>query len=63
VARKRDVIIKATLAAFLRDGYAGSSMNRIAEEAGVSIKAYTSTPLRRGKIGRSGRDGGGGVRS
>ena len=32
-------------------------MNRIAEEAGVSIKACASTPLRRGKIGRSGRDG------
>jgi TetR/AcrR family transcriptional repressor of mexJK operon len=38
MARKRDVIIKAALAAFLRDGYAGSSVNRVAEDAGVSIK-------------------------
>jgi AcrR family transcriptional regulator len=38
MARKRDVIIKAALAAFLEDGYAGSSVNRIAEDAGVSIK-------------------------
>jgi AcrR family transcriptional regulator len=38
MARKRDAIIKAALAAFLRDGYAGSSVNRIAEDAGVSIK-------------------------
>ena len=38
MARKRDVILKAAFAAFLEDGYAGSSVNRIAEEAGVSIK-------------------------
>ena len=38
MARKRDVIVKAAFAAFLRDGYAGSSVNRIAEDAGVSIK-------------------------
>jgi TetR/AcrR family transcriptional repressor of mexJK operon len=38
MARKRDVILKAALAAFLEDGYAGSSVNRIAEDAGVSIK-------------------------
>jgi AcrR family transcriptional regulator len=38
MARKRDVIVKAAFAAFLEDGYAGSSVNRIAEEAGVSIK-------------------------
>jgi AcrR family transcriptional regulator len=38
MARKRDVILKAALAAFLQDGYAGSSVNRIAEDAGVSIK-------------------------
>jgi AcrR family transcriptional regulator len=36
--RKREVIIKAALAAFLEDGYASSSVNRIAEKAGVSIK-------------------------
>jgi AcrR family transcriptional regulator len=38
MARKRELIIKAALAAFLEDGYAGSSVNRIAENAGVSIK-------------------------
>ena len=38
MARKRDLILKAALAAFLEDGYAGSSVNRIAENAGVSIK-------------------------
>jgi AcrR family transcriptional regulator len=38
MARKRDLIIKAALAAFLEEGYAGSSVNRIAEDAGVSIK-------------------------
>jgi AcrR family transcriptional regulator len=38
MARKRDVIINAALAAFLEEGYAGSSVNRIAEDAGVSIK-------------------------
>src|SRR5258708_17499977 len=38
MARKRDVILKAALGAFLEDGYAGSSVNRIAEKAGVSIK-------------------------
>ncbi|MGJ6964835.1 TetR/AcrR family transcriptional regulator [Streptosporangium sp. G11] len=36
--RKRKVILKAALDAFLEDGYAGSSVNRIAENAGVSIK-------------------------
>jgi TetR/AcrR family transcriptional repressor of mexJK operon len=36
--RKRKVIIEAALTAFLGDGYAGSSVNRIAENAGVSIK-------------------------
>jgi len=38
MARKRDLMLKAALAAFLEDGYAGSSVNRIAENAGVSIK-------------------------
>jgi AcrR family transcriptional regulator len=38
MARKRDVILKAALAAFLEEGYAGSSVNRIADDAGVSIK-------------------------
>jgi AcrR family transcriptional regulator len=38
MARKHDAIIKAALAAFLHEGYAGSSVNRIAEAAGVSIK-------------------------
>lgn len=38
MARKREVILKAALAAFLEEGYAGSSVNRIAEDAGVSIK-------------------------
>ena len=38
MARKRDLILKAAFAAFLDEGYAGSSVNRIAEDAGVSIK-------------------------
>jgi AcrR family transcriptional regulator len=38
MARKREAILAAALAAFLEDGYAGSSVNRIAESAGVSIK-------------------------
>jgi TetR/AcrR family transcriptional repressor of mexJK operon len=38
MARKRELILAAALAAFLEDGYAGSSVNRIAAEAGVSIK-------------------------
>jgi AcrR family transcriptional regulator len=38
MTRKRDAIVDAALTAFLRDGYEGSSVNRIAEEAGVSIK-------------------------
>jgi AcrR family transcriptional regulator len=38
MAHKRDVILKAALAGFLEDGFAGSSVNRIAENAGVSIK-------------------------
>jgi AcrR family transcriptional regulator len=38
MARKHNLLIEAALAAFLRDGYAGSSVNRIAEDAGVSIK-------------------------
>ena len=38
MARKRAVILKAALAGFLEDGFAGSSVNRIAENAGVSIK-------------------------
>jgi AcrR family transcriptional regulator len=36
--RKRDVIVSAALRAFLEEGYEGSSVNRIAEDAGVSIK-------------------------
>ena len=35
MAHKRDVILKAALAGFLEDGFAGSSVNRIAENAGV----------------------------
>jgi AcrR family transcriptional regulator len=38
MTRKRDLILKAAFAAFLEEGYAGSSVNRIAENAGVSIK-------------------------
>jgi AcrR family transcriptional regulator len=38
MARKRDAIIGAALRAFLEEGYAGSSVNRIAADAGVSIK-------------------------
>jgi AcrR family transcriptional regulator len=38
MTRKRDVIVSAALRAFLEEGYAGSSVNRIAEDAGVSIK-------------------------
>jgi TetR/AcrR family transcriptional repressor of mexJK operon len=37
MARKRDAIINAALLAFLEDGYAGSSVNRIAAQAGVAI--------------------------
>ncbi|MEE4598898.1 TetR/AcrR family transcriptional regulator [Streptomyces sp. DSM 41524] len=36
--RKRNAIIGAALTDFLQDGYAGSSVNKIAAEAGVSIK-------------------------
>jgi AcrR family transcriptional regulator len=38
MARKRALIVDAALRAFLDHGYAESSVNRIAEEAGVSIK-------------------------
>jgi AcrR family transcriptional regulator len=38
MGRKRGVIIDAALRAFLDEGYAGSSVNRIAASAGVSIK-------------------------
>lgn len=38
MARKRDALVSAALAAFLEEGYAGSSVNRIAATAGVSIK-------------------------
>jgi AcrR family transcriptional regulator len=38
MSRKRAVIVDAALRAFLENGYAESSVNRIAEEAGVSIK-------------------------
>jgi AcrR family transcriptional regulator len=38
MTRKRDVIVSAALRAFLEEGYEGSSVNRIAEGAGVSIK-------------------------
>jgi AcrR family transcriptional regulator len=37
MARKRSAIINAALDAFLEEGYAGSSVNRIATAAGVSI--------------------------
>lgn len=37
MARKRAAIINAALAAFLEEGYGGSSVNRIAAGAGVSI--------------------------
>ncbi|MFE9866976.1 TetR/AcrR family transcriptional regulator [Streptomyces sp. NPDC005506] len=37
MARKREAIINAALAAFLEEGYGGSSVNRIAASAGVSI--------------------------
>lgn len=38
MARKRKQIVDAALTAFLEQGYADSSVNRIAEDAGVSIK-------------------------
>jgi AcrR family transcriptional regulator len=38
MSRKRAMIVDAALRAFLENGYAESSVNRIAEEAGVSIK-------------------------
>ena len=38
MTRKRDAIVSAALRAFLAEGYEGSSVNRIAEDAGVSIK-------------------------
>ena len=38
MTRKRDLIVAAALKEFLDDGYEGSSVNRIADEAGVSIK-------------------------
>src|ERR1700754_2283655 len=38
MARKREAIVAAALDAFLEEGYAGSSVNRIAAGAGVSIK-------------------------
>ncbi|MEU9214560.1 TetR/AcrR family transcriptional regulator [Streptomyces sp. NPDC048415] len=37
MTRKREAIINAALAAFLEEGYGGSSVNRIAASAGVSI--------------------------
>ncbi|MEU9393699.1 TetR/AcrR family transcriptional regulator [Streptomyces sp. NPDC048324] len=37
MARKREAIISAALTAFLDEGYGGSSVNRIAANAGVSI--------------------------
>ena len=37
MARKRAAIVKAAKEAFLRDGFAGASMEGIAQEAGVSI--------------------------
>jgi len=37
MARKRAAIIDAAREAFLRDGYSGASMERIAKDAGVSI--------------------------
>ncbi|MEV6367045.1 TetR/AcrR family transcriptional regulator [Micromonospora musae] len=38
MTRKREAIVTAALDAFLEEGYAGSSVNRIAAQAGVSIK-------------------------
>jgi AcrR family transcriptional regulator len=38
MSRKRTMIVDAALRAFLENGYAESSVNRIAAEAGVSIK-------------------------
>lgn len=38
MARKRAQIVEAALAAFLESGYASASVNRIAADAGVSIK-------------------------
>jgi AcrR family transcriptional regulator len=38
MTRKRDVIVGAAMRAFLAEGYEGSSVNRIADDAGVSIK-------------------------
>jgi len=38
MSRKRTMIVDAALRAFLENGYAESSVNRIAEDAGVSIK-------------------------
>lgn len=38
MTRKREMIVSAALQAFLENGYAESSVNRIAAEAGVSIK-------------------------
>ncbi|NPT42321.1 TetR family transcriptional regulator [Paraburkholderia sp. 1N] len=38
MSRKRAMIVDAALRAFLENGYAESSVNRIAAEAGVSIK-------------------------
>ena len=38
MARKREAIVEAALKAFLDSGYAESSVNRIAADAGVSIK-------------------------
>lgn len=37
MARKREAIVTAALTAFLDEGYSGSSVNRIAASAGVSI--------------------------
>jgi len=38
--RKRSLIVGAALEAFIEEGYAGSSVNRIAAAAGVSIKTW-----------------------
>ncbi len=38
MARKRELLVNAARTAFLSSGYAESSVNRIAQEAGVSIK-------------------------
>jgi len=38
MTRKRDLILRSALSAFLEDGFEGSSVNRIADDAGVSIK-------------------------